>query len=956
MPPVVPADDSLDTRLTLPGDALFSEPFEQGDRTVTFAKFTILMDDLTTVYFQDTKEYAFHYEFAVDKIPMFAGMTRSEFDEVTLALRKDERDRRQAVLGSVILDEENGHYYIEFEGSGFESPRFVALLYHLVDTSLEAPGTFVGFLNQGGNLYFSAVDLEYLDGEGIAFSSNDAWGAEDNVCYVKGWTLGRLNFVRSEDVLAAYENGELLSTDILITDTVPGEVPYVSGIVTLEPATPNSHVAILARAYDIPFLYAGDVEFENRLLSLIDQEVLVWTGKFCEWEVHRVDDLNMDAETLAYFKGLKTAAPLDFEKKRSYGSYSENVIGLTPDDIASFGGKAANFGFLLREIPENTRPYAVAFSMDLWDDYMAQEIEAGLDLGSWIEDTLSGYTWANLDLPSLNADLKKVRDTIEDVADFSPSQRAEVLAALDEFDEMRRIRFRSSTNVEDAENYSGAGLYDSKSGCLADELDGDDSGPSICEPDEEKERGVFRAMRKVYASFYNENAFMERLRLGVDESKVGMGVLAHYSYPDESEMANGVLVYDESEWPWERLKIVSQVGAESVANPEPGSAPEVVYAWGDSVDRDQSSGLVDNQDDWVLGNQERYLELAELVRKVVSAYRAFHDDIPENEEIALDLEYKLVSPGVLEIKQVRRVPTYNASTEKVAYIGGDREVNFITNEGSLDTALGFHYIKSAFEFQERSARIDTLDAKQTPLIESMRWTRVKDGEVVTYEGDPLDLPNASFIYEEGNGIYRWSEESDGETNVYTLTHLSNAAGTSDQGGLIPRSWSSYFLSVTFEQPRFAGHERINGELAPMYRDEFSSYGREPSPQVLWDYAVRDRFEVSDEESVSVLIDYWRESQYTADFIIKTGHLLRWNKTEVRGLLADPIEFTTDFSRTQSQGHHNFWATFVFDPWLEPSVSQDSLEELEAIDVRLILSGHTGLIGYVGLDGSFREEL
>ena len=108
------------------------------------------------------------------------------------------------------------------------------------------------------------------------------------------------------------------------------------------------------------------------------------------------------------------------------------------------------------------------------------------------------------------------------------------------FDPQRNIRFRSSSNVEDTEQFVGAGLYDSFSGCLADDLDDDTAGPCRCDPAEPKERGVFRAIRKVYASFYNDDAYLERLRHGIDEAQVGMGLLVHHSFPDEIERANGV--------------------------------------------------------------------------------------------------------------------------------------------------------------------------------------------------------------------------------------------------------------------------------------------------------------------------------------------------------------------------------------------------------------------------------
>jgi hypothetical protein len=44
--------------------------------------------------------------------------------------------------------------------------------------------------------------------------------------------------------------------------------------------------------------------------------------------------------------------------------------------------------------------------------------------------------------------------------------------------------------------------------------------------------GVFRRSAG-FASFYNDNAFLERLKHGVNEARVGMALLVHHSYPDE---------------------------------------------------------------------------------------------------------------------------------------------------------------------------------------------------------------------------------------------------------------------------------------------------------------------------------------------------------------------------------------------------------------------------------------
>src|SRR5262249_47553000 len=143
-------------------------------------------------------------------------------------------------------------------------------------------------------------------------------------------------------------------------------------------------------------------------------------------------------------------------------------------------------------------------------------------------------------IAGLKQDLAAIRSMITGTARFTDPQKQTIIAALKVFDQGRNIRFRSSTNVEDSEQFTGAGLYDSYSGCLEDDLDNANVGPSHCDPTEKNERGVFRAIQKAYASFYNDNAYIERLRHRIDESTVGMALLVHHSAPDDTELANGV--------------------------------------------------------------------------------------------------------------------------------------------------------------------------------------------------------------------------------------------------------------------------------------------------------------------------------------------------------------------------------------------------------------------------------
>jgi len=67
----------------------------------------------------------------------------------------------------------------------------------------------------------------------------------------------------------------------------------------------------------------------------------------------------------------------------------------------------------------------------------------------------------------------------------------------------------------------------------------------------------------------------------------------------------------------------------------------------------------------------------------------------------------------------------------------------------------------------------------------------------------------------------------------------------------------------------------------------------------------------------------------------TAPLIRWVQTTITGLTTLPFTLRGEYSQTYEPGHHNFSETFLFEPRLEPGLSQATLDELRSQGVDLI---------------------
>jgi hypothetical protein len=631
---------------------------------------------------------------------------------------------------------------------------------------------------------------------------------------------------------------------------------------------------------------------------------------------------------------------------------------LHPADNRYFGGKASNFGLLRRTIP-NDSPRAIAFSFDLWEQYLGNvNPDSGLTLGAEIEQRLGGFTWPP-NMTAASAALNDVRDLIRKKVKFTDGQKDAILAALTGagFQPTRMLRFRSSSNAEDTAQFSGAGLYESFNGCIADSLDNDATGPCQCAANEPDEKTVLKAIEKVFASFYNDNAWLERLRFGIRERQVGMAVLVHENAPDADEMANGVATitrrpgFAPGQVEFE-FNIVTQLGAVSVTNPAGGGKPEVVLGGQSGVAGDPFVYTQQHSDLVPLGGnvmtwETDYHDLTALLVKVARGYAQL---FPGKKTFTLDLEFKKLQPGALQVKQVRELP--QTVSQFVPPILLNEPVEWTVFQGEFGDAFAYHRLKSALHLETRNIPLSAT-ALRAPLHRASAFDFLLGGALTRFTGGPQSWPGYRFTTPRlGLQIDSWfAGRAAGRVDFRLRTTIPTRVDAVISPVITQRDFTQQLIAIYKTAQPY-----LDAGVAKKRTSDAATIV--PSDSVVPDEKVQARRIETAGGAVIAPEFHW--PKYSGFVIIKTLPLAAWERTTITGLTTTPLVLTSDFAQTYAPGHHNFTETFIFEPALDPNVTAEQRTELTTADIRLIHVFHDRDLGgpdmvrVIGFDGKARE--
>lgn len=434
------------------------------------------------IYYVHTPRYALHETFARER-RLLPGA-----DKAAVIAQYKDPDRR-LLFGTLSWQRDLPGYIYEFWEGDLLTPELLALAHEKLGA------TFYERLRFKTN---STLQERTAQRAGLSYVTQEALLREQTFLPLNtGRAQGRLRIVKSVE-----DTPDLLPTDILVLDEVPVALPPVAGLVTQRPSTLLSHVNLLAKGWRIPNAYVRDAV---AVLREHDGQWVELTVSSNGYQVRRIAQPAAPAPQ---------AASAHLPKPDLTVLAIKPLSGMATRDSRHCGVKAANLGALKSVLPPAASvpdgfciPFAqyAAFMRQLGVPERLAALERRADFAS--------------DAGVRRAELAALRQHIVQ-AQPDPAQAAAWRERWQKQLQGRGVFVRSSSNSEDLPGFSGAGLYTTV--------------PNVTQAD-----ALAQAVRTVWASVYNFEAYEARRAAGIGQDGVVMGVLVQLAAASDS---SGVMI------------------------------------------------------------------------------------------------------------------------------------------------------------------------------------------------------------------------------------------------------------------------------------------------------------------------------------------------------------------------------------------------------------------------------
>ena len=558
------------------------------------------------LYFFDSTKIKLHFDFVNEYLGYDKGLQQFNDDNYS-TLDKN----RDFLLGNLNHIKATDKWILELAASDLMSVPKTEFFFNLIANAVFAKNQLKFYLNnqekivsfEHGLYKIACIKSDYIFCE-LQYQQIAA-GTTTGI--LKKYTLSDLKSIKPAE------------NEIIILDGTPDVLPNVRAMIVNELQTPLSHLVILGKNRKIPIMAFKKVFTDKSFQNLENSSV----------------ELKVESDTFYLKKSILKSISKQKQrfKKLSIDTIVNQIVDLSSskNHIKSIGSKAQNLAFLIFisknqnfKTPENA--LAIPF-------YFYRKHIQDKEISSLIENLLISNKTS---LESINSKLKKIRQKI-----IATKIDTNLILSLNNKLQSKTIfknfRFRSSTNAEDIDGFSGAGLYDSKTGIIGDSI-----------------KTFEKAIKTVWASVWNEAAFWERELYKIDQKNIAMGVLVHRSFPEEE--ANGVIISKNlmrDSFPGITVNI--QKGENSVVKPAIGEVCEQFTVYDFENNKKSKNYDVDYVSHSSLNNNKPIL----YTEEINSLYKTTKYIEQKMQSIwgtskPIDLEFKYIGTNrELYIKQVR---------------------------------------------------------------------------------------------------------------------------------------------------------------------------------------------------------------------------------------------------------------------------------------------------------------
>ena len=489
------------------------------------------------VHFISNDEYSFHADYIAERI---LGIKREE-----LRARIDEFNQqvylsedRPYLLGIAALHKKDGEQFFTIETTEIDNmgKSMLLALYRTIKQKLDVALPL--YLKPANHLQEAVVST--IDGTTLPrLYNHELYAINDFVALNKGTTTGRLRTFTVDSY--RQDSSTIKWYDIVCMDRVPDDIPRVAGMINAQHTTPLSHTNVLAGGWGIP----NAVQINARAQAIQD-------GLDGQWVRYEVDPRQpeiilekIDAPSSLPQQPAWSVHSIRLEEPETVNTKVVSLGDLRMSERFRYGTKAANLGELRHVLDHGSSRLTGFYRVprpprhDLLQ-YLASAIgtkpDSGLTEKAWQYLRASVQVPRGIALPfslqqeflqsswkiqqaigrlkmALELNVKEVQalcvelqrlirgtrfsDHLRDLID---EQITNHLAGV------RNFVIRSSSNAEDLQDFSAAGIYESINHVTSAEK-------------------IFESIKEVWASLVSPRSVRLRQEVGISLDDCYMGVI-----------------------------------------------------------------------------------------------------------------------------------------------------------------------------------------------------------------------------------------------------------------------------------------------------------------------------------------------------------------------------------------------------------------------------------------------